>query len=96
MAKVAADILPMGVTHLTIDRDGDAAGNSSGFRSLYLARVACPGIRVKGVSRSADEDAADELADWIGERLALMSESRAAEEGALLAAWKSVFATRGE
>ena len=94
LSKLSTNILPGRVTSLTIDADGDSAGERSGFVALYSVIRACPGVRVKGVARSGGEDAADELADWIGERLALMSEGSPIDV-APIEAWKSVFAHRG-
>ena len=94
LSRISTNILPSGVSVLTIDEDGDPAGVRSGFVALYSVIRACPGVRVTGVARSGGEDAADELADWIGERLALMSKGPP-NEVAPVKAWKSVFAQGG-
>ena len=94
LSHLSTHRLPQGVSSLTIDQDGDSAGDSSGFIALYSVLRSCPGVRVKGVSRSGGEDAADELAEWVGERLALMSDGLPDKEGAPVEAWKSVCQAR--
>ena len=95
MGKISTYILPRGVSTLTIDTDGDSAGDTKGFEGLYRMNRACPGVRVRGVSRSGGEDAADELADWVGERLALMSDGAPDDIEVPVEAWKSVFFSEG-
>ena len=95
MAQISTHVLPAGVSSLTIDMDGDSAGDDSGFIALYRVIRACPDVRVRGVSRSGGADAADDLSEWVGERLALMLDGAPDVECAPMAAWKSIFLPRG-
>ena len=90
LARISTNGLPRGISAITVDGDGDSAGDRSGFIALYSVIRACPGIRVKGIARSGGADAADELAEWVGERVAIVSEGLPDEGRARVEAWRSV------